>query len=252
MILLKQNQPQFSLKFKKAVRKESCMTKILKSLLFPEKCASCGKIVRKVPLCQNCFDELCETIETECNVCGKTVDDCECIKLKGIKLHFIPFWYKGTVLRRAVYRLKMSNMKTNTDLFASMICNHIMIRLGEIDPKTQFDVITYVPRSIDQKNEFGVDQSEFLAKRMSKMLDIPCEPLLIRVGGKQQKRLHSKERIENVKESFAPLPKAENYKNVLLVDDVITTGATVTRCAQMLKMAGVKNVSVAAIAKTVF
>ena len=228
------------------------MLKRLKYLLFPEKCAACGKIVRIIPLCQNCFDELCESIETVCSVCGKSVGDCECIKLKGIKMHFIPFWYKGTALRRCIYRLKISNYRSNTEFFAGIICNDIKIRLGEIEVSDMFDVITYVPRSLGQKNKFGIDQSEFLAKCISEKLSIPCERLLVRVGGKQQKSLRSQDRIENVKGSFAPTEKCTKYKKVLLVDDIVTTGATVTRCTEMLKMAGVKTVSVAAIAKTVF
>lgn len=228
------------------------MLKKLKDLLFPEKCLSCGRIVRATPICMDCFDELMEAIEQKCTVCGKSVNDCECIKLKGIKMHFIPFWYKGKTLRRAVYRLKIQNSHSNTLFFASVLNSDIRIRLGEIEPKDLFDVITYVPRSRDQKNKYGVDQSELLAKELSILLEVPCEPLLVRVGGKQQKSLHSLARIENVKGSFVPCPRAAEYKRVLLVDDIITTGATVTRCTEMLKMAGVKTVSVAAIAKTLF
>ena len=203
-------------------------------------------------MCQNCFDDLMETIEHTCSVCGKSVDDCECIKLKGIKMHFIPFWYKGTALRRAIYRLKVQGSKTNTLFFASILRDEIKLRLGEIDPKELFEVITYVPRSNRQKNKHGVDQSESLALALSLLLDIPCESLLLRLGGKEQKSLNSKARIENVKGSFAPKEKAAEYKKVLLVDDIVTTGATVMRCTEILKMAGVRNVSVAAIAKTVF
>ena len=228
------------------------MLKRLKNLLFPEKCASCGKIVRNIPICQNCFDDLMETIEYECTVCGKSVDDCECIKLKGIKMHFIPFWYKGAALRRAIYRMKVSATKTNTHFFAAILHEDIKTRLGEIDPKTLFEVITYVPRSLRQKNKHGVDQSEELAKALSELLNIPCEKLLVRVGGNEQKSLNSNERIENVKGSFAPTPKASEYKKVLLVDDIITTGATIMRCTEMLKMAGVRNISVTAIAKSIF
>lgn len=228
------------------------MLKRLKALLFPEKCAACGKIVRNVPMCRSCFDDLMEAIDHKCSVCGKSVDDCECIKLKGIKMHFIPFWYKGTAIRRAIYRLKIQNSKTNTLFFASILSSEIKTRLGEIDPKSMFEVITFVPRSERQKNKNGVDQSEELAYSLSKLLDIPCEQLLLRIGGKEQKSLDSKERMENVKGSFLPNLKASEYKKVLLVDDIVTTGATVMRCTEMLKMAGVRNISIAAIAKTVF
>lgn len=232
--------------------KEPKIKRAVFELLFPTKCVSCNKIVRSLPLCKECFDELLVTAERNCNICQKSPNDCTCIKLSNIKHHFIPFWYSGNALTKAIFRMKTSKIRENTDFFASIIVNEIKLRFGKLDVREQFDVVTFVPRSEGQKRLFGVDQSEYLASRIAFMLDLKCEKLLMHLGGSQQKRLRQKGREENVKESYIPLKKASTHKRVLLVDDVITTGMTVNRCAEMLKMAGARSVSVAAIAKTFF
>jgi len=100
------------------------------------------------------------------------------------------------------------------------------------------------------------NQSALLAYGLSRVTDIPCAPEMLQrtIYTKPQMRMTRKERLTNVKRAFAvPESAYETLRNkvVVLVDDVVTTGATVNACAKALKKAGAKDVRVLALARTV-
>lgn len=139
--------------------------------------------------------------------------------------------------------------------------NHLGIWLGSVLAKeglTQgffegIDVIVPVPISLGRRWNRGYNQSEMIARGISEVTGIPVSTkALKRVNFTQsQTHLTSAERVENVEKAFR-LKKAEDVagKHILLVDDIITTGATITACAKELQKAGNVKFSVMSIGFT--
>ena len=121
-------------------------------------------------------------------------------------------------------------------------------RLGEmlIKDKTvsRFDCLIPVPLHSARKRERGFNQSEILAEELSKFTELPLLKTLKRIRNtKDQTKLTPEQRIENVTGAFALIdPEKIKGKRVILVDDVITTGATLRECASVLKKAGAKEI----------
>lgn len=117
----------------------------------------------------------------------------------------------------------------------------------------QIDAIIPVPLHVTRKRTRGYNQSAEFGKGLSVSLNKPClEDVLVRITKTETQTKKTKlKRWQNVKEVFH-VAKADKLQqqNVLLVDDVITTGATIEACALMLLEAGCKSVSIASIAYT--
>lgn len=117
----------------------------------------------------------------------------------------------------------------------------------------QIDLIIPVPLHASRKRKRGYNQSGEFGKGLSKSMSRPCyEDILIRTTKTETQTKKTKlKRWQNVKEVFVAAKPDQLYrKNVLLIDDVITTGATIEACAATLLQAGCKSVSVASIAYT--
>ncbi len=113
----------------------------------------------------------------------------------------------------------------------------------------KIDLITFTPRRKHQVTLYGFDQAEEIAKAISRETLIPCRKLLERTGFSfEQKSLKKKKREKNVIGKFKCTQPLKG-KRILLVDDVITTGSTVSECAKMLKSQGAKEVYVWAFAQ---
>lgn len=105
-----------------------------------------------------------------------------------------------------------------------------------------FTAVTYVPLSAKDRRDRGYDQSELLAKRIAKALGLPLAPLLVKPRQtRHQHDLSRAERIENAKDAYRA-SRAAAGKRVLLVDDIVTTGATLCQCAEALYAAGAELV----------
>ena len=96
----------------------------------------------------------------------------------------------------------------------------------------------------------GFNQSEQLARAISKNFNLEINHNLIRIKHKKaQAKLHEKNRWENIKNCFSYQGKNLNNKNILLIDDVATTGATLNECAKVLKENNAKEVWGLVVAK---
>ncbi|MCH5143311.1 MAG: ComF family protein [Clostridiales bacterium] len=115
----------------------------------------------------------------------------------------------------------------------------------------EIDCITYVPLTKKSAYKRGYNQSKLLAKSLSKRIQTPllCGAIKRIKSGKAQKGLTGKQRIENVKGAFKVVKRDKfKDKNVLLVDDILTTGSTVNEISRILLKAGAKAVYVATAA----
>ncbi|MEX2235026.1 MAG: phosphoribosyltransferase family protein [Cyclobacteriaceae bacterium] len=125
--------------------------------------------------------------------------------------------------------------------------------LVDADFKSSFDLIIPVPLHTSRRRIRGYNQSEEFGKGLSQMLQVPCDDTYMMRATKTETQTHKTKlsRWENVNHIFQVVrsePIAE--KRVLLVDDVVTTGATLEACGQALVEAGCRELSIACIAAT--
>lgn len=231
----------------------------LKNCLYPRGlvCICCGKELsdaeRALEICFDCVEKLPFRGERICPLCGEDLIAERCPNCKGDKkpsLHFekivAPFGYSGFP-RKWVIDYK--------DGGKPWLGENISYFIAESVTGENADVITYVPTSKKAKRRRGFDNSEYLAKLVAKRLELPLEHALVRVKqAKDSPRLSREQRAVNVKSSFKVSDNlkavALKDKNVILVDDLITTGATAEECALILKALGAKRVTVAVLCRT--
>lgn len=209
----------------------------LLDLLYPPKCPFCGKLLEKGEddLCPNCQASLPWTKEEEA---GKAIDFCD--------RHLSPLWYRGRV-PDAVHRYKFQSVEGCGELFGTLMAQCLSDRMAE-----PVDLITWVPLSQRRLRERGFDQARVLALRVSLLSGIPAEGTLekIRDTRVQSTLTEDAARRANVQGAYRVLSGAEVAgKRVLLVDDVATSGATLSECAACLRLAGAETVAALTLAR---
>ena len=125
--------------------------------------------------------------------------------------------------------------------------------LAEANFKNTFDLILPVPLHISRRRIRGYNQSEEFGKGLSQILEVPCHDTYLIRAAKTETQTHKSKlnRWENVRSIFQVIqPEPIVEKRILLVDDVVTTGATLEACGNALIQAGCKELSIACIAAT--
>lgn len=225
------------------------------NLLYPCRCPCCRKIVNNDSFCDKCWKKLIFIEKPTCSICGEPLDiktnyDLLCANCVNKKHYFNKvmsiFIYNSTVAK-SIYRLKF-----NEKVFLSKFFSNFMIKIIK---DFDIDYITAVPMHKSRLKERGYNQSLLLARDISNKISINVlEDLILKIKNTSpQTKLSIKKRRTNLRSVFKI---NENYKNcikgknILIVDDVFTTGTTVDECAKVLKMNGVCRVYVITIART--
>lgn len=212
------------------------MIKQILHLLFPPKCVLCRKVL--------------SSSETDlCHQCRQTAPEFRFPK-KNISFvaGWTAVWYYKEQVRSSLHRFKFYNGRSNAEIYGRLLA----MRLLQED-KADFDILTWVPLSSLRKFRRGYDQGELLAQGIGRALGRPTTSTL-------HKRRHtppqshiqgSAARRANALGAYRAVnPQNLQGKRILLVDDIITTGATVSECARVLLTAGAKEVICAAVAAT--
>ena len=207
------------------------MKKIL-DIIFPKKCENCGKLNEEW-VCDDCFSKI--------NY-GKV----EYFKAGEIKYLISLFSY--VEIREKMLKFKFNDEAYMYNYFVELICRNEKIK-GIIK---KCDLIIPVPMYFLKKLKRGYNQSELIANGIGKALKIKINNnILVKYKNtKTQSLLNSEKRKYNLKDCFK-LQNTEllKNKNVLLVDDIYTTGITIQECINQLKKSEVSNISVFVIAK---
>lgn len=192
------------------------------SLIFPPACGFCNEIADSY-LCEYCY----EYLQT------KLINRIDTYEDKFFSTHFWIFEYKDEV-REKIIEYKFNNKSYLYRTFLQLILNN----KSACEYIKSFDIIIPVPIHKKRQNLRGYNQSELIAKGITKKID----KLQLRTDLIQkvknimpQSTLTKEQRIENVIDAYR-LIKSENLENkkVLLLDDVYTTGSTVNECAMVL------------------
>ena len=206
--------------------------------VYPTKCVCCSKIIDDDKyICSKC-ENLIErnNLESICLHCGLDSNDCVC-KYYVYRFNSLVCVFKNEGLAREAYYSYKFGKKQNYDIFfAKEMSNAVNFCFNDI----KFDIICSVPSS----SRFGFDHSGYIAQKMSDILKIPYYNNLLSCLKKKTKKQHKstiKERLINTQGKFACNFNLHNT-NILLVDDIKTTGSTLDECAKELLFAGADNV----------
>ena len=205
----------------------------IKQLLFPDKCVLCGKLLER--------DEL--------DLCHACRADAPEYPVSRQHIPFVKSWialwrYEGNV-RRSILRYKFGRARGFSECYGRLLAMKIQREYPD-----GFDLITWVPISSLRRLRRGYDQVELLASCVGRELQMQPVRLLkkIRHNPPQSGIAGQAQRRANVLGAYRAVPAALTGKRILLLDDIVTTGATVSECARMLLSAGAKEVHCAAIA----
>ncbi len=224
--------------------------KQLSDILFCSRCRICGDIVE---IGSNFCDE-CESVRKiehpKCMLCGCSKADCICKNKKNEYKRITAVYYYKDSIARAV-----SNLKNNDMPFLSVnMAEEIYLTVQQEYNDICFDYITYVPLRKLRQLKRGFNQSQLIADKLSELMGVETVKILTktRYTGVQ----HHKSARERRADVFGAYDVSDEYKykledrNILLIDDVKTTGSTLNECAKMLKIYGCKSVYAATFALT--
>ena len=222
----------------------------LMDALVVRKCYVCREPIAKsdslCPLCQEAY-----RIEKkwECGKCGQPLSACLCsnkyLSEHGIKRMVKLYRYRPDSeehrLNMLLFRLKRSAVSGIHDFLAEDLAASVKQTL----PSLGNAVVTNVPRTKRAVRRYGFDQSACLARALARTLKLSYIAALERErSSKTQKNLRSAaEREKNVRDSYRLLTKESlKGRTVLLVDDTVTTGASMAECARMLRRLGAREI----------
>jgi competence protein ComFC len=242
----------------------------LVSVFFPADCRTCDQLLTRasrVPICEDCLESFAPLSGKLCEICGRPIlawaenapptgtEYLRCAlcrerpgqeeKLYAFDLARSYASYDG-VLVRAILLLKFERMEPLGEWFSE--------RLAEVARREalEADVVVPVPLHRERERERGYNQADLIAKPLARRLKLPHgKVLLMRTRPRPDKHVLSlEERWESVRGAFATRPGSvvDNLR-VLLVDDVMTTGATLDACARALREAGARSVIALTVAR---
>ncbi len=213
---------------------------IILDLIFPARCLSCGAIGGFV--CQKCSKEVIRKRDQGCPFCrqsmsgGRTCHRCRSHhKLTGALCYG---YMKDETLKSVIHGYKYDGVSAAGEEIANYL-----VELLERE-SINFEVVSFAPISRERYRQRGYNQAEILARVIARHFGKPLYTGLKKVKHtSSQVGLHRRERLQNIKGSM----QASNSnpiigKKVLVVDDVLTTGATLDECARTLRAAGARQV----------
>jgi len=218
-------------------------SKILLSIFFPKLCVNCGKYGQF--LCADCAKDI-EILKTPtCFYCGKISPNAKsCIncraRMKTELIAIIPaVRYDTGPMKEIIHQLKYCGVSELAEILGELVFQ----KIKDLDLGKNI-ILVPVPLNVKKKNIRGYNQAELLAKYLGDRLQCDFADVLVRCRNTaSQTTLHRRERLLNLKNAFICLDSnAITGKTVLLVDDVATTGATLTECANVLKENGAKKI----------
>ncbi|MBQ7077509.1 MAG: ComF family protein [Lachnospiraceae bacterium] len=187
-------------------------------IINPPVCVKCGKAVehKAIVLCNDCKERTREFVEN-----------------KALLL------YEGEV-KNAMYDLKYANKRDNAYAFACLMVK----RFGKYIKALDIEAIVPIPIHEKRLKQRGYNQAGVIADHMGKALDIKVlhDYLIREQDTMPQKELNDQERKNNMKNAFKVVQNDKKFGRILLIDDIYTTGSTLSYAARALKCAGVKDV----------
>jgi competence protein ComFC len=219
-------------------------------LLFPQTCIGCG--ARHWPCCPECWAEVVVLAPPGCLRCGRPLEtvvrNCADCPPPPIAWCRAPFLYEGPV-RSALMRLKFAGIRSVRDALAPFMVEALARSPPTGHRPVERPTVTWVPLARRRRRSRGYDQAEELARRVASLCGWPVLSLIERtVETTPQARRARAERRSALAGAFRA--RARAWGRVILVDDVLTSGATAAECARVLLEAGADEVGVLTAARS--
>lgn len=213
------------------------------SVLAPHECLVCTQ--EGSLLCSSCAYEVLEPVPERCYKClAKSRDSAVCQKCRNnspLKYVWVATEYEGVA--KELLRLFKFEFAQAAHV---PIAQQLAETLPYLKPGT---IITYLPTASSRYRTRGYDQSELIAKRLAKLKKVDFLPLLGRHGQTRQVGSTKKQRIAQAEEMFWVKTKLPAKTEIIIIDDILTTGASLEAAVRLLKKAGAKQVSAAVFAQ---
>ncbi len=233
---------------------------VLLDLFYPRYCLHCNCSLgnsHECYICEDCKKEISHVSDTRCIRCGISIgpyisSDAKegCIVCKGKPLYFdtvTPIVRYGSVIKTLVHKFKYAKQR-----FLARILNDIIIEHKRIKESiSDIDIIVPVPLHWIKRLHRGFNQSELLSLGIQRHFLKPIvRNNLYRIRNTEAQTLLSKtQRQINIRNAFSVRrPEIFRGKRILLVDDVLTTGATASECSKKLKESGAESVHIVVLA----
>ncbi len=195
-------------------------------------------------MCDWCFPDAFEPVPSRCAFCLRVSEHsavCQrCCKQTPLRQVWVGTVYKG------VAKDLVKHMKFHPDRTA---CTIIARQLDEIAPHLANTVVSYVPTARVRVRQRGFDHAELIAREFARLRQLPCKKLVQRQGSLRQVGSEKKQRVEQVSGVYQSIGRSPT--SVVLVDDIMTTGATLSEVARTLKKSGARQVCAMAFAQTI-
>ena len=228
------------------------MNRILDAIsgfFWPKRCLFCREVTGGEDFCPKCAKGVSAVEDPICPKCGGGILQCRC-RERDLKYDrcVSPFYYENSI-RKMLIDFKGTN-KTDT---ARFLCGHMTRRIHHEYKNINFDLICDVPMYHKKKEQNGFNHAETLANEMSRRLKIEhTNAALKKTADVSQHTQKSETRADRVLGLYAAGNCDITGKTILLVDDIITTGNTLSECAKILKQMGAKSVYCVTAAYTPF
>lgn len=225
-------------------------------LVFPTSCICCDKKTSSVPLCASCRSKTVDKHQyvPRCRKCGiELISELElCTGCRNDEKRFeniiriYPLFFYAGWAKEILYQWKIAGRRSLSAIFAQavyrVLCEQFnSAAINDLESAELIPLVPVPPRNgkIRQK---GWDQIEELACFLEKSHRYPVLRILERSESAEQKTLHREERKSNIQKALKIKSAAPIPKKVIILDDLITSGATVTACAHVLYQAGVEEI----------
>ena len=235
------------------------------SIFFPAPCRLCAGLLdtsARIPICQTCLASLTALSGPSCGRCGRPFASSTALEAEGVPLCHIcrrslydfdfarSYGPYNAAMAGAIMLLKYQEVTPLARWFAGLV-RQTFDRYSEV---CQADIVVPVPAHAARLRERGYNHAELIAKPLAGSLGLPCRSyLLVRSRPRPNKlRLTLRERWRSVRGAYTIRQglRVDNLR-ILLVDDVLTTGATLDACSRALRKAGAAKVVALTVARAV-
>lgn len=230
-------------------------------IIFPSHCLYCQKIISAEGLfCNDCWQKLQFITEPKCNICcnpfefvvGENLTCGKCLSHRPSYDKAIVIFRYNEIIKKIIGDLKYRDQTYIAKKLARFLFYQAQAEISDVD------FIVAVPLHPKRLRRRKFNQSLILSRALltkNSQKKLKSDFLLRIKNTAAQVSLKKKQREKNLKNAFALNPKYREIvkdKKILLIDDVMTTGATLENCAKILKKSGAKKVTILTIARTVF
>lgn len=234
------------------------VAELLLNLVYPPFCVACGELLplpsAEDALCDACHERWIKAKGEYCPDCRNREDICRCAqptlrKLGAECAHLVPYRTPTDTVGKLLMTAKDERYDSLYRFFGQALAE----RADAIfEPIGQDAIVTWLPRSRSRGWQAGVDQAREMARWLAAIKGWQIEALFDRIKGGAQKELAAEERLIHARASYRLARKHPPLEGqtVVLVDDILTTGASMLAAAELLKQAGAARIVCLTVAQT--